>query len=240
MKKILIAIGLFLFGSLFSIAHAISFDLDMEPVSIKHFWEKNGVYEEKVLDVGSKVINANKLPKRIPIMVARKHSVVNACSSKTNKVVTVYTGILPYFDNDDELAFVVSHEIAHSLDAYDGIGRWAAMIFNSQQYEYKADLIGIDLMTKAGYNPVASIIVMNKFFPEDAFNLGIFTSHPRTSKRMMAAYKYIYKKYPSYLNSDMVKNINYVNFTYSSEKEINAFKQREEERSIKRGDKYSL
>ena len=36
-------------------------------------------------------------------------------------------------------------------------------------------------------------------------------------------YKYIYKKYPWALKSDMVKNVNYQNFTYSSAREIEEF-----------------
>lgn len=236
MKKILIVLGMLFIG----LSVRADFLDSSNGVTMSNFWERNGKEEQKVIEVGSKVINANQLSKRIPLMVGRNQKTINACSCMSNKVVTIYTGILPYIDNDDELAYVVSHEIAHSLDAYDGVGKWAAMIFNSQQYEYKADLIGVDLMVKAGYNPVAAIVMINKSFPEITFNFGIFTSHPKSSKRMLAIYKYIYKKYPWALKTEMVNNVNYVNFTYSSKEEINAFNQREEEREIKRGNKHSL
>jgi len=203
-------------------------------VTMSNFWDKKGREEEKVLDVGSKIINANRLDKRIPIMVHRDQKTVNAFSYRYNKTVVVTTGIMLYIDNDDELAYLIGHETAHSLDSYGGLGRWAAMTFNSRQYEYKADLIGIDLMVKAGYNPIAAITLQNKFFPEPPLDLGMFTSHPKSSKRMFEIYKYIYKKYPSALSSDMTKNINYVNFTYSAEKDINLFKQTEKERANKR------
>lgn len=230
MKKGLIVFGLLLFG----LSAKADFLDNSNNVTMDNFWEKNGKAEEKIINVGSKIINANKLDKRIPFLVNRNQKTINAFSTPTDKKVIICTGILPYLDNYDELAFVMSHEIAHSLDAYDGLGKWVAMRLNSQQYEYKADLIGVDLMTKAGYNPVASIIVMNKFFPESTFDFGILSSHPKTSKRMFALYKYIYKKYPWALKTDMIHNVNYVNFTYSSEKEINAFNQREKERAIKR------
>lgn len=231
MKNFLIVLALLSLG-LKVCAEVVEIESNL---NMDNFWEKDGKYEQKVLDVGTKVINKNKLDKRIPLEVARNLKIINACSSKANKTVMIYTGILPYIDNDDELAFVISHEIAHSLDAYDGLGKWIAMCFNRKEYEYKADLIGVDLMTKAGYNPIAAITMMNKQFPEAYWDLGILTSHPKTSKRLFAIYKYIYKKYPSAMNTDMVHNINYVNFTYSSEKEINLFKQTEKERANNRG-----
>lgn len=233
MKKFLFILGI-LFLGLQVYADIVEIESN---INMDNFWDKNGKEEQKVIDVGSKVINANKLSKRIPINVLRNQKVINAFSSKTDKTIIVCTGILPYFDNDDELAFVVSHEIAHSLDAYDGLGKWFAMWLNSKEYEYKADLIGVDLMVKAGYNPISAITVMNKSFPESYFDFGILTTHPKTSKRMLAIYKYIYKKYPWALNTDMVRNINYVNFTYSAEKDINLFKQFEKERANKRGNK---
>lgn len=203
-------------------------------INMNNFWEKNGKEEQKVLNVGAKIINCNKLDKRMPIRVARNMSIMNATSNLTHKTVTIYTGILPYLDSDDELAFVISHEIAHSLDAYDGWGKWVAMMFNSKQYEYKADLIGVDLMKKAGYNPIAAITMMNKSFSENYFDFGILTSHPKTSRRLFEVYKYIHKKYPEYLSSDMTHNIHYINFTYSAEKEIKMFKQTEKSRQEKR------
>lgn len=203
-------------------------------INMNNFWEKNGKEEQKILEVGAKIINANRLDRRIPINLCRNQKIINAFSYRSDKTIVIYTGILPYFDNDDELAFVISHEIAHSLDAYDGLGKWIAMKFNSKSYEYKADLIGVDLMTRAGYNPIAAITVMNKAFPESYFDWGILTTHPKTSKRMFEIYKYIYKKYPQILKSDMTKNLNYVNFTYSSEKDIDSFKQNEKYRYIRK------
>lgn len=231
MKKILILFALCFIGLAVYADDIIEVESNL---NMANFWEKTGRPEQKVSDIGSKIINANKLDKRIPIVVTRKNSIINANSNMTNKTVNIYSGILFYLDNDDELAFVLGHEMAHSLDAYDGPGKWISMKFNSQQYEYKADLIGVDLMVKAGYNPIAAITGMNKFFPETYFDWGILTSHPKSSKRMFEIYKYIYKKYPWALETDMVKNVNYVNFTYSTQKEINQFKQSEKERTNKR------
>ncbi len=155
-----------------------------------------------------------------------------------NKTVTVYYGILPYLDNDDELAALLGHEMCHALDGYGGFFKWADMALNSKEYETKADLVGIDLMVKAGYNPIAAITMANKWQPEDYWDFWVFTTHPKTSKRLMAMYKYIYVKYPWALKTDMVNNVNYENFTYSSHKEITVFLQEEKKRAAEqhRGD----
>lgn len=236
MKKILVLLTLFIFG-LSANAEIVEIESNINMIN---FWEKNGKEVQKVTEVGTKIINANKLDKRIPISVARNLNVSNAHSSKIDKTITIYTGMLPYIDSDDELAAVLSHETAHSLDAYDGMGKWISMTLNSKQYEYKADLVGIDLMVKAGYNPIAAITVQNKSFPESPFDFGIFTSHPQTSKRTLAMYKYIYKKYPWALNSEMTHNVNYQNFIYSAQKDIDEFKQAEKEKANKRGDVEAL
>jgi predicted Zn-dependent protease len=200
--------------------------------NMKNFWSENGKYEQKILDIGTKIINANKLDKRIAFQTIRDYKTINAKACATNKIVYVYYGILPYIDNDDELAAVLGHEMTHSLDHYGGFFKWMDMYLNSKSYETKADLGGIDLMVKAGYNPIAAICMQNKSFPEDYWDFWVFTSHPKTSKRLIDMYKYIYVKYPWALKTDMVHNVNYENFTYSSQKEINLFLQHEKERSL--------
>lgn len=226
MKRFLVVLGLLLIG-----LSAVADVYELETVGdMKTFWDNNGRREQKVLEVGTKIINANKLDKRIPIQMNRDLKTINANSCLTNKTVVVYYGILPYFDNDDELAYVLGHEIAHSIDAYDGPVKWVNMKLNSQQYEHKADLIGIDLMTKAGYNPLAAITCANKWMPEITFNFGIFTTHPKTSKRLIEMYKYIYVKYPWALKTDMANNVNYQNFLNSSTKEREEFLRHQKER----------
>ena len=118
---------------------------------------------------------------------------MNAATYYSTKTVKIYTGLFNYIDNDDELAAILSHEIAHDMDFYDGFGKLIVMKFNSKAYEYKADEIGIDYMVKAGYNPIAMITIMNKIGGESIFDWGTFTSHPKTSSRLMKDYEYIHK-----------------------------------------------
>lgn len=228
MKKVLIILCLFLFG-----LKASAEILELEPVATKDFWKRDGIYEEKVLEVGEKIINANNLKNRVVLRVIRNSKVINAYASFMQKSVNIYTGILPYCDNDDELAAIISHEIAHCLDYYDGgIPKWLLMMqVNIKEYEYKADLVGIDLMAKAGYNPIAAITMSNKVLDESFFDDFFFWTHPIGSKRTLAEYKYIYKKYPWALNTEMVKNVNYQNFVNYSQNDINKFIQKEKNKS---------
>lgn len=230
MKKFLIGLGIVLFACVKVQAEIIEF----EPVNVKDFWARNGLYEEKVLDVGTKIINSNQLEKRVVLRVNRNPKIINAFADPTQKSVNIYVGILPYCDNDDELAYLISHETAHCLDFYDGFMKWFfVMVFNKKEYEYKADLIGIDLMAKAGYNPIAAVSAANKILDESFWDNFFFWSHPKGSKRVLAMYKYIYVKYPWALNTDMVHNVNYQNFIHYSQKEINQFKQEKKIRNFK-------
>ncbi|MFA7658400.1 MAG: M48 family metalloprotease [Candidatus Gastranaerophilaceae bacterium] len=228
MKKFLVVVGVLLIGT---VANAEFVEVETN-VNMANYWEKDGKDVQKITEIGTKIINANRLQKRIPIQMVRNKNVINASSAFWDKTVHIYSGLLPYIDSDDEMAYILGHETAHSLDSYDGFLKWTVMICNLRAYEYKADLIGIDLMVKAGYNPIAAITCANKWMGEDPFDL--FMTHPKASRRLMAMYKYIYVKYPWALKTDMVHNVNYENFTYSSQKEINAFQQKQKERDSKK------
>ncbi len=241
MKRLVLALLLFTFivEPSFSISVSNNTYLNIENednLTMDTLWAKNGKYEEKVIAVGSKLLYENKINKRVPFLVARDKT-INATSHRFSKNVTIHQGILPYVDNDDELAFIIGHEISHSLDAYGGVPAWIANNFNSKHYEYKSDLMGIDMMVKAGYNPVAALTCANKFMPEDQWDFGFFFSHPKTSKRLMEMYKYIRVKYPWALNTQMASNIHYVNFTRCMERDIKVFEQKRQEKDYKRQQK---
>lgn len=74
--------------------------------------------------------------------------------------IAVFTGLLDLVENDDQLAAVIAHEVAHAL-AHHASERLAReptshilgrLSFNRAQ-ESEADHIGIFLMTFAGYDP---------------------------------------------------------------------------------------
>ena len=113
-------------------------------VNMDNFWKKKGIDEQKVLNVGQKIMIDNKIPKRVPIFVVNDKKVLNASSNPYDKKVNIYTPLFLYIDNDDELAYILAHEIAHSVEAYGGMVKYIAMQSNSKKYEQKSDLNGID------------------------------------------------------------------------------------------------
>lgn len=80
--------------------------------------------------------------------------------------IAVYTGILPVAQNDDQLATVLSHEVAHALAHHSNeritlkesgrVGVLTQKAFSRRQ-ETEADHIGLFLMTFAGYEPEEAI-----------------------------------------------------------------------------------
>ena len=94
---------------------------------------------------------------------------VNAFCLPAGKVF-VFTGILPVAQNEDQLATVLSHEIAHALahHASERIAReeqtgggilssLGNLRFDREQ-ESEADHIGVFLMTFAGYDPHQAVV----------------------------------------------------------------------------------
>lgn len=228
MKKILLLLGVLLIGSC-TFAEEI---VVIRGVNMDNFWKKKGIDEQKVILVGQKIMLDNKIAKRVPIWVDNKKT-INAYSRTYDKIVIIHEGMFFYIDNDDELAYVLSHEIAHSVEAYGGMIKYMAVNANSKKYEQKADLNGIDYMVKAGYDPIAAITMGNKIFAEPVCDWGFTSTHPKGSKRLMDMYKYIYVKYPHYLNSPLTKSPSYKNFEYSMAKEIREFQQKQKRRQLK-------
>lgn len=232
MKKIIILMSVFmLFGTpAFSVSDSLFVETN---VSMKNYWEKTNKLNQKVMLVAQQLYTSNKINKRTPIAIVRKPNVINASSNTYTRQITIYTGILSSVDCDDELAYILAHEIAHDLESYDGYFKYVAMNFNPKKYELKADTDAIDFMVAAGYNPVAAITMGNKIFDEPIFDWGLSYTHPKGSKRLLTMYKYILVKYPQYLNSQMTQNAYYKNFEQTLEKEIKLINQEYNTRKLK-------
>jgi predicted Zn-dependent protease len=122
---------------------------------------------------------------------------VNAFATPGNKI-GVYTGMLAFVDNDDQLAAVIGHEVGHviarhsneraSMSMVSDIGlqvagsvagqygvdpnivgslggmglQYGVMLPFSRTQETEADIIGIDLMAKAGFRPEESVRLWQK------------------------------------------------------------------------------
>ena len=173
---------------------------------------------KRVNTIGNKIVQANGVKHTIEFKVSDEAD-INAYAN-LNKEVYVYRGLLEYVTDDQELAAVISHEVGHivnghckkqgvlgtgiNLIAYKAaqtmnqtavaVGQQLANSKMSRNDEFEADLTGADLMTKAGYNPLAMISVLNKICGN---YVDIFETHPSGEKRLLNIYNYVEYNYPN-------------------------------------------
>jgi predicted Zn-dependent protease len=119
--------------------------------------------------------------------------------------IAVYTGILPVAQNDDQLATVMSHEIAHALAHHSneritrresgGVNIVLDKAFDRQQ-ESEADHIGVFLMTFAGYQPEEAVrfwVNMRRANPGGAGIPEFLSDHPSDEQRIQNMRKWVPK-----------------------------------------------
>lgn len=189
--------------------------------------------QNRINKIGFNILNSNGIEQRT-VFDFDTSKTKNAWTRYSDRQITMFRGLYNRLESDDEVAAVLSHEISHSVDSYDGIFRGffsdLSYALSSKKYEYKADKRGVDYMVNAGYNPVAMIVVLNKSFPQQRYDWCL--SHPLISKRMMEVYEYIYKKYPEYLANNAYKNnIYYQNFLLTSKENRAKFQKKTETKS---------
>ena len=128
--------------------------------------------------------------------------------------VAVYNGLMKRFKNEAELACVVAHEVGHALARHGGermswgylqtigtlglscvnttaqsvygIGsEYGVMLPFSRSHETEADLIGLHLMAKAGYDPQAAVDFWQHFGSGSSDIITALTStHPCDADRV--------------------------------------------------------
>lgn len=184
--------------------------------------------QKRVDEVGFNLLNSSGIEVRTTFNINTKR-VKNACSYHKNREIVIYRDLYNRLASDDELAYILGHEISHSVDSYQGIlrGYFSAFTqsFSPRKYEYKADKRAVDYMVSAGYNPVAAIVAMSKIMPQYRYEW--YSTHPLATRRMMEVYEYIYKKYPEYLANNVYKtNLYYQNFLLTSKENRAKFQQK--------------
>lgn len=177
--------------------------------------------QSRIDKVGIELLNYNKIPKRIVFTYNKKEKkkALSTDKSLTKRQVIIYDGLYQSIQSDDELAAMLAREIAIVMKSYSGA--WGGMIdsaqvaLGSKKFETVADKRAVDYMIKAGYNPLALIIFINKTYPQKRFDR--FSRHNLTSKRLARIYEYITFKYPLYLEDEVyINNPYYQNFLLTS------------------------
>lgn len=175
----------------------------------------------RVNSIGKNLLLSNNITHPIEFKVSDNED-INAYAN-LEKEIYVYKGLLQYVEDDTELAAVISHEIGHILNGHcakqgvlnTGIAAVASQMTQkvnqttvavaqqlavtkiSRSDEFEADLTGVDLMTKAGYNPLAMISVLNKICGN---YIDILQTHPSGEKRLLNIYNYV-----AYNNPNQIK-----------------------------------
>ncbi|MCZ2846013.1 MAG: M48 family metallopeptidase [Candidatus Bathyarchaeota archaeon] len=132
--------------------------------------------------------------------------------------VYVTSDLFAYTQSDDEIAGILAHEIAHIIHNHalkqtrDNtkftlltilgvlltgepdvavLGKLTTITFLNQysrEYEEEADLTAINLLMKAGYNPVGFLTYMERQYSREMFkpliDFGIYQTHPDTINRV--------------------------------------------------------
>lgn len=147
---------------------------------------------------------------------AIKSDAVNAFAAPAGFIL-ISSGLLKLLENEDELAFILAHEVAHvsrkhhytvvqkqrlveqaskSLQEMDKDGGVAMLSgLSGQMYargldksaEYEADRIGVEIMTRAGYDPAAALSVLDKLMAlqgNDPRAELLFSTHPSPASRL--------------------------------------------------------
>lgn len=179
--------------------------------------------QQYVLCVANKIIpqvSQNPDPSQWEVLVFEDDQ-ANAFALPGNKI-GVYTGLLKYAKNQDQLAAVMGHEVAHVIAKHGnervsnqmateaGLSIASAVLGSSSQgenstlilaglglgvqygiilpfsrsHESEADLIGLDLMAKAGFDPAQSVNLWQNMSKAGASPPEFMSTHPANDTRI--------------------------------------------------------
>lgn len=96
------------------------------------------------------------------------------------RYVQINTATIDFIENDDELAIVAAHEMAHNILQH------RAKHTPSKQAEYEADALSVSMVARAGYRIGAIMPFWTRF--EKRTNAGLFAdgTHPSSRNRLAA------------------------------------------------------
>jgi Zn-dependent protease with chaperone function len=128
---------------------------------------------------------------------AQLNGEMNAYGFASGKIL-INTGLYWHLNlNDDELAFVIAHEMAHALRDHSREKMSASLLFGSLPtyarygvsqvwlHEQEADLIALNLMSKANFKPEAALSFWQKYDLESERRRNLKTAQTLMSKDLL-------------------------------------------------------
>ena len=178
--------------------------------------------QKSINDVGVKILNSNRIEKRIIFVYSKKEKkgILKSEHVLGKKQVVVYADAYKSMANYDEIAAYLAREAAIVSRSYDGIFKGSLrslqMKAAPKKFEIVADKTAVDYMVNAGFNPIGLITYLNKTCPQKKYDL--ISTKNLTSKRLATIYEYIYTKYPYFLvNNEYQNDFYYQNFLLTSQ-----------------------
>ncbi len=170
---------------------------------------------DRVQTVGEKLFTKNGIPTtNVKFMVVS--DTPNNSNYITTKVINISSAELAFAGNDNEVAAVVAAEVGHIICGHASKAQVMSLLQSTAQAEvstsdaiqtfasnYKttkqdkeADLVGVNLMVNAGYNPLAMIVVLTK---QTGTYWDAIIGRPANAEKALNVYDYISFVYPSQL-----------------------------------------
>lgn len=181
--------------------------------------------KDRVSAVGENLLSKNGIPaSNIKFEVTSKS--VDNSTFASDRTVSISTNDLKYAGNDNETAAVVANELGHIIAGHGSRSKLVSSItgstsstsddlasglvenYKNTKEEKEADVIAVNLMANAGYNPLAAIVVLTK---QTSTYWDAIAGQPANAQRAMNIYDYSHYAYPNSVKSGYSCN-EYKNF----------------------------
>ena len=170
---------------------------------------------DRVSTVGNAMMTKSGIPTtNVKFMVVSGY--VDNSNYVTNRVVNVSTNELAFAGNDNEVAAVVGNELGHIIAGHASKGKVVQLLqaaavtdtafetnptastistnYTNMKQQKEADLVAVDLMVNAGYNPLALIVVLTK---QTGTYWETILGQPANAERALNVFNYVSYAYPA-------------------------------------------
>ena len=169
---------------------------------------------DRVETVGQALFTKNGIPAtNVKFMVVSGNA--DNSNFAANRTLNISTSDLTYAGNDNEVAAVVASELGHVISGHASKGKVVSLLqaatntnftptnqtaaalaqnYQSTKEEKEADVLSVNLMANAGYNPLAIIVVLTK---QTGTYWDTLQGKPANADRAMNVYDYTTYAYPA-------------------------------------------